>query len=250
MIFHFSMITGKFYFSSVAENSPPVHFHYNKVILFQEGPMVTQWTRQKAQWLSQRGLSWPWTALTRLLIWHPIFSGISSISTKLLNSSWRARCQTRSQRVKAFRPLLFRVTGPSTCRNGQCKHQTRLCTTVLWVTQWHRAAGELSTNPECRWGSGCGQPCKGVLFLSPVCYARGIVKALPGLLLRAKDLWILGLPYREESGAGKCRKEPKSFSPEMPVFSPSTSPQIESLKVKLTLQWQFRFHMLKYFTMC
>ena len=164
MIFHFSMIIGKFYITSLAENSPPVHFYYNKVILFQEGPMVTQWPRQKAQWLSQRGLSWPWTALTRLLIQLPIFSGISSISTKLLNSSWRAWCQTQSQRVKVFRPLLFRVTGPSTCRNGQCKHQTQLCTTVLWVTQWHRAAGELSTNPECRRGSGCGQPCKGCCF--------------------------------------------------------------------------------------
>ena len=147
IIFHFSMISGKFYFSSVAENSPPVHFCYNKVILFQEGPMVTQWTRQKAQWLSQRGLSWSWTALTRLLIFLPIFTGISSTSTKLLDSSWRARRETWCQRVKVFRPLLLRATAPSTCRNGQCKHQTRLCTTVLWVTQWHRASGQLSTNP-------------------------------------------------------------------------------------------------------
>ena len=157
------MIIGKFYFSSLAENSPLVHFYDNKVILFQEEPMVTQWTRQKAQWLPQRGLSWPWTALTRLLIWLLIFSGISSISKKLLNSSWRARCQTRTQRVKVFRPLLLSVTAPSTCRNGQCKHQTLLCTTVLCVTQWERAAGELNTNPECRWGSGYGQPCRGVV---------------------------------------------------------------------------------------
>ena len=185
--------------------------------------MVTQWTRQRAQWLSQRGLSWPWTALTRPRIQIPMFSGTSSISTKLLNSSWRAQWQTRGQSMKVFRPLL-RVTAPSTCRNRQCKHQTRLCTTVLCVTQWERAAGELSTNPECRWGSGCGQPCKGLLFLSPVCYARGIVKALPGLLLRAKDLGYLQLPYRGESEAGQCKKESKCFSPEMPVFSPSTSP--------------------------
>ena len=163
MIFHFPMIIGKFYFSSLAENSPPVHFYYNKVILFQEGPMVTQWTRKRAQWLSQRGLSWPWTAHTRLLILISIFSGISSISTKLLNSYWRARYQTRTQRVKVFRPLLLSVTAPSTCRNGQCKHQTRLCTTVLCVTQWERAAGELNTNPEGRWGSGSGQPCRGVV---------------------------------------------------------------------------------------
>ena len=163
MIFHFLIIVGKFYFSSLTKNSSPVHFYDNKVILFQEGPMVTQWTRQKAQWLSQRGLSWPWTTLTRLLIQLPFSSGTSSISTKLLNSSWRAQCQTRTQRVKVLRPLLLSVTAPSTCRNRQCKPQTRLCTIVLWVTQWERAVGELNTNPECRWGSGCGQPCRGVV---------------------------------------------------------------------------------------
>ena len=152
MIFHFPMIIGKFYFSSLAENSPPVHFYYNKVILFQEGPMVTQWTRQKAQWLSQRGLPWPWTALTRLLVRLPIFSGISSISTKLLNSSWRAQCQNRTQRLKVLRPLLLSVTAPSTCRNRQCKHQTRLCTTVLCVTQWHRAAGGAEHKPRVQMG--------------------------------------------------------------------------------------------------
>ena len=43
--------------------------------------------------------------------------------------------------MKVFRPLLLSVTAPSTCRNGQCKHQTRPCTTVLWVTQWERAVG-------------------------------------------------------------------------------------------------------------
>ena len=42
MIFHFLIIVGKFYFSSLTENSSPVHFYDNKVILFQEGPMVTQ----------------------------------------------------------------------------------------------------------------------------------------------------------------------------------------------------------------
>ena len=122
--------------------------------------MVTQWTRQKAQWLSQRGLSWPWTALTRLLVQLPIFSGMSSISTKLLNSSW----QTRGPSMKVFRPLLLRGTAPSTCKNGQCKHQIRLCTTVLWETQWRRAAGRAERKPRCRWSSGCGQPRKGVLF--------------------------------------------------------------------------------------
>ena len=122
MIYHFLITIGKLYFYSL--KTPPVHSYHNKVILFQEGPMVTQCTRQKAQWLSQRGLSWPWTALTRLLVGLPIFSGISSISTKLLNSYWRARYQTRTQRVKVFRPLLIGVTAPSTCRNGQCKHQT------------------------------------------------------------------------------------------------------------------------------
>ena len=42
MIFHFPMLIGTFYYSYLAENSPPVHFYDNKVILFQEGPMVTQ----------------------------------------------------------------------------------------------------------------------------------------------------------------------------------------------------------------
>ena len=118
------------------------------MILFQEGPMVTQWTRQKAQWLSQRGLSWPWTALTRPRIQVPIIFGTSSISTKLLNSSWRAQWQIRGQSMKVFRPLLLGVTAPSICRNGQCKHQTRLCTTVLWVTQWERAAGGAEHKPK------------------------------------------------------------------------------------------------------
>ena len=42
MIFHFLITIGKLYFSSWTENSPPEHFYDNKVILFQEGPMVTQ----------------------------------------------------------------------------------------------------------------------------------------------------------------------------------------------------------------
>ena len=36
---------------------------------------------------------------------------------------------------------------------------------VLLCSEWHsdtQLQGELSTNPECRWGSGCGQPCTGV----------------------------------------------------------------------------------------
>ena len=49
--------------------------------------------------------------------------------------------------MKVFRPL-SRVTAASTCRNGQCKHQTRLCTTVLWVTQWERAAWGAEHKPK------------------------------------------------------------------------------------------------------
>ena len=101
------------------------------------------------------------------------------------------------------------------------------------VTQ---GCGGAEHKPRMQMGLWLWAALQGVLFLSPLGYARGIVKALPGLFLRAKDQGILGLPYREESGAGQCKKEPKSFSPEMPVFSPSTSPQIESLKVTLTLQ--------------
>ena len=124
--------------------------------------MVTQWPRQKAQWLSQRGLSWPWTALTRPHIQMSIFSGTSSISTKLLNSSWRARWQSKSQRGKVFRPLLFRVTAPSTCRNGQCKHQTRLCTTVLWVTQGCR--GSWAQTQSADGALAVGSPARGCCF--------------------------------------------------------------------------------------
>ena len=183
--------------------------------------MVTQWTRQKAQWLSQRGLSWPWTALTRLLVFLPIFSGISSISTKLLDSSWRAQCQTQSQRVKVFRPLLFRVTGPSTCRNGQCKHQTRLCTTVLWVTQWHRAAGGAEHKPRVQMGLWLWAALEGVLFLSP----EVLSKHFQLWYSEPRTLEFLDCPT-EESGAGQCKEEPKRFSPKMPVFNPSTSPQM------------------------
>ena len=147
MVFHFPITKGKFCFSSLTENSSPVHFYHNKVIFLQERPIVIQWTRQKAQWLSQRGLSWPWTALTRLLVWLSICSGMLSISAKLLNFSWRAQWQTRGPRMKVFRPLLLRGRAPSTCRNRQCKHQTRLCTTVLWVTQWWRAAGGAEYKP-------------------------------------------------------------------------------------------------------
>uniref|UniRef100_A0A4W2GT36 Ig-like domain-containing protein n=1 Tax=Bos indicus x Bos taurus TaxID=30522 RepID=A0A4W2GT36_BOBOX len=99
-----------------------------------------------------------------------------------------------------------------------------------------KGCGGAEHKPRVQMGLWLWAALEGVLFLSPVGYARGIVKALPCLFLRAKDLGILGLPYREESGVGQSTKEPKSFSPEMPVFSPSTSPQIESLKVKLTLQ--------------
>jgi len=60
---------------------------------------------------------------------------------------------------------------------------------------------------------------KGVVSLS-----RGTVKALPALILRAKDLEILGLPCKE-SGARQCKEEPNRFSPEMPIFSPLTSPR-------------------------
>ena len=163
-IFHFPMIIGKFSFSSLTENSPPVHFYHNKVILFQEGPMVTQWTRKRAQWLSQRGLSWPWTALTRPRIQISMFSGTSSISTKLLNSSWRAGWKTRVQCVKVFRPLLLVLTAPSIRRNGQWKHQTRLCTTVLWVTQWERAAGGAEHKPRVQMGLWLWAALQGVVF--------------------------------------------------------------------------------------
>ena len=42
MIYHFLIAIDKLCFYSLTENSPPVHFYHNKVILFQEEPMVTQ----------------------------------------------------------------------------------------------------------------------------------------------------------------------------------------------------------------
>ena len=47
---------------------------------------------------------------------------------------------------------------PYTWRKPQSKSQTRLCTTVLWVTQWWKLQGELSTNSEQQWGLDAESP--------------------------------------------------------------------------------------------
>ncbi|KAJ1078959.1 hypothetical protein K5549_013262 [Capra hircus] len=53
------------------------------------------------------------------------------------------------------------------------------------VTQ---GCGGAEHKPRVQMGLWLWAALQGVLFLSPVCSARGIVKVLPGLLLRAKDL--------------------------------------------------------------
>ena len=90
---------------------------------------------------------------------------------------------------------------------------------VLLRSEWHSERGRRGSWTQTqghRWGEAVGS--------SPEFYARGIVKVLSALKLRAKNLGVLGLPYREESGAGQCKEEPKRFSPQMPVFSPFTFP--------------------------
>ena len=54
--------------------------------------------------------------------------------------------------TKVLKPHIIQKLLPSTWRKPQCKSQTRLCTTVLWVTQWWKLQGELSTNSEQQWG--------------------------------------------------------------------------------------------------
>lgn len=116
--------------------------------------MKRWWPRQTVLLLSPRGHFWPWTALTRPAIQFS-FCGVSSITIKLLNSSWTtpfwAQQKTSGQNVKVFRPIMLRVMAPSTCRNPQCKCQTQLCTTAILETQWGGLQEELSTNPGGAW---------------------------------------------------------------------------------------------------
>ena len=121
-------------------------FIYLFIIYFQGGAMETQWPRQKAWLLSQRGHLWCWTAPTRLLTQFPTFAGMFNISTKPLSYFWGAPQTTRRQSTKGSTPLSIRATAPSTCRSPQCSCGTLPCTTVLWVTQWGRLQGKLHTN--------------------------------------------------------------------------------------------------------
>ena len=188
--------------------------------------METQWPRQKAQWLSQRGRLGPCTALTRPLIQILIFSGMSSISTKLLNSSWRARRQTRGQSIKVFRPLLLRVTAPSTCRNPQCKHQTRLCTTVLWVTRWEGLQGELNTNPRgaggLKWAALGGRGTFSPWAVFSLFRAFQENKSSSDLIPRNPGGWDLF--YRENRVDVSLKEDPSSDPQKCPCSARKTPP--------------------------
>ena len=70
------------------------------------------------------------------------------ILEKVYNSSWKSLRLARREAAEGLKPHTIKKPPPSTCRKPQCKSQTRLCTTVLWVTQWHKPQGELSTNWE------------------------------------------------------------------------------------------------------
>ena len=62
---------------------------------------------------------------------------------------------------------------------------------------------------------------QGVLFLSP----EVLSKHFQVCSSEPRTLEFLDCPT-EESGAEQCKEEPKRFSPKMPVFNPSTSPQM------------------------
>lgn len=127
--------------------------------------METQWPRQKACSLSQRGCLWCWTAPIRLLTQVLSCSGMWSISTKLLGYCWGAPRTTRGPSTKGSTPLSIRAAAPSICRSRQYSCQTLPCTTVLSATQWDRLQRKLHMNQGCR-KAEWGRACEGVYVLS------------------------------------------------------------------------------------
>ena len=109
--------------------------------------METQWPRWMAKWLFQKELLWLSTALIQPL-GTPFFSGMSNILEKAHSSSWKPRRPTRREATKVLKPHTKQKPPPFTWRKPQSKRQTRLCTTVFWVTQWRKLQGELITNSE------------------------------------------------------------------------------------------------------
>ena len=94
---------------------------------------------------------------TYLATRHPLFFGMFSIQEKVHSSSWKPRRPATREPTKVLKPLTMQKPLPSTWRKPQSKSQTQLCTTVLWVTQWGKLRGELTTNSEQRWGlDPCG----------------------------------------------------------------------------------------------
>ena len=109
--------------------------------------METRWLRQKVQWHCLKGLLWLWTVPMKPNSTQPC-SGMCSIPEKVHSSSLKSQRPTRREATEVLKLHTIKKPPPSTCRKPQCKSQTRLCTTVLWVTQWHKPQGELSTNWE------------------------------------------------------------------------------------------------------
>lgn len=109
--------------------------------------MENQWHRQKFMWPSKKRMFLLYTATIQPQGTQPC-SGMCSTQEKVHSSSSEPRRTTRRKVAEALKPHMIKDPAPSTCRKPLCRSQTRLCTTVLWVTQCHKLQGELSTNSE------------------------------------------------------------------------------------------------------
>ena len=81
--------------------------------------------------------------------------------------------------------------------------------------------GGAEHKPRVQMGLWLWAALEGVLFLSP----EVLSKHFQVCSSEPRTLEFLDCPT-EESGAGQCKEEPKRFSPKMPVFNPSTYPQM------------------------
>ena len=142
--------------------------------------METRWLRQKVQWHCLKGLLWLWTVPMKPNSTQPC-SGMCSIPEKVHSSSLKSQRPTRREATEVLKLHTIKKPPPSTCRKPQCKSQTRLCTTVLWVTQWHKPQGELSTNSE-KQGAGCWA--SGIALVPPLC-----AMWLSASLMSTKFIW-------------------------------------------------------------
>ena len=150
------------------------------VFLPQQGPMETQWLRRKVKWPSQKRTFLRYTATTQPQ-GTQLCSGMCSIPEKVHSSSLEPQGTKRKEAAEVLKLHMIKGPPPSTCGKLQCKSQTRLCTTVLWVTQWHKPQGELSTNSE-KQGAGCWA--SGIALVPPLC-----AMYLSASLMGTKFIW-------------------------------------------------------------